>query len=51
MRIIGDDKTMLDSMVEQVERFTEARVLEAPQDTRVVVIQGARQVGNTTCDL
>lgn len=39
---------MLNGMVEQIERFAEPRVLEALQDTRVVVIQGARQVGKTT---
>lgn len=48
VRVIGDDAPMLNGMVEQVERFAEPRVLEALQDTRVVVIQGARQVGKTT---
>ncbi len=38
----------LNGVVEQVERFAEPRILEALQDTRVVVIQGARQVGKTT---
>ncbi|MFT4123221.1 MAG: hypothetical protein QM635_05240, partial [Microbacteriaceae bacterium] len=37
VRITGDAEPMLDDMVEQVERFTEPRVLEALQDTRVVV--------------
>lgn len=35
-------------MTEQVERFAESRVLEALRDTRIVVTQGARQVGKTT---
>lgn len=35
-------------MTARVERFVKPRVLEALHDTRVVVLQGARQVGKTT---
>ncbi len=35
-------------MVEHVPRFATPRVLEALNDARIVVIQGARQVGKTT---
>ena len=35
-------------MTVRVERFVKPRVLEALHDTRVVVLQGARQVGKTT---
>jgi hypothetical protein len=35
-------------MADQIERFVKPRVLEALQDTRIVVLQGARQVGKTT---
>jgi len=34
--------------VKTVERHAKPRVLEALGDTRIVVVQGARQVGKTT---
>jgi len=37
-------------ITEPVERHLTPRLLESLADTRVVVIQGARQVGKTTLD-
>lgn len=39
---------MLAGMATEVQRHVKPRVLEALADTRIVVVQGARQVGKTT---